>query len=251
MTMKTVKITGDIVDNNTARFYQWFGMDATSPTAIDEILNNGNTDPVEVIINSGGGDVFAGSEIYSMLRNYAGDVTVNIMGIAASAASVIAMAGNTVNMSPTAQMMIHKAWSYQEGNADDHNHESQVLASIDSSLVNAYVDKTGIDRNNILQMMQNETWMTAQDAVDKGFADKIMFQDDKQLQIANSLGHTLPKKDAVKKFMTMIAEFKDSEKPTPAIKNQIKDNKEKSTPSLRDQKLAILFGKDDGNVNNN
>ncbi len=229
MTMKTVKITGDIVDNNTARFYQWFGMDATSPAVIDEILNDGNTDPVEVVINSGGGDVFAGSEIYSMLRNYAGDVTVNIMGIAASAA----------------QMMIHKAWSYQEGNADDHNHESQVLASIDNSLVNAYVDKTGIDRNNILQMMQNETWMTAQDAVDKGFADKIMFQDDKQLQIANSLGHTLPKKDAGKKFMTRIAEFKDSEKPTPAIKNQIKDNEEKSAPSLRDQKLAILFGKDD------
>ncbi|MCC4486304.1 head maturation protease, ClpP-related [Limosilactobacillus reuteri] len=243
--MKKVKITGDIVDNSTARFYQWFGMDATSPAEIDGILNDGNIDPVEVVINSGGGDVFAGSEIYSMLRSYAGNVTVNIMGIAASAASVIAMAGNTVNMSPTAQMMIHKAWSYQQGNADDHNHEAQVLSSIDDSLVNAYVAKTGINRADILQMMQNETWMTAQNAVDKGFADNIMFQDDKQLQIANSLGHTLPKKDAVKKFMTMITEFKDSEKPTSVIKNQTIDNEERSTPSLRDQKLAILFGKED------
>lgn len=248
--MKMIKITGDVVDNNTGKFYQWFGMDATSPNMVDDVLNDGNNDSVEVIINSGGGDVFAGSEIYSMLRNYASDVTVNITGIAASAASVIAMAGNTINMSPTAQMMIHKAWSYQEGNADDHDHEAKVLATIDQSIVNAYVDRTGMDRNTILQMMQNETWMTAQNAVDKGFADKIMFHNDGQLQVANSLGHTLPKKDAVKKFMTMIAEFKDSEKPTPAIRNQIKDNEEKSTPSLRDQKLAILFGKDDGNANN-
>lgn len=249
--MKKIKVTGDVVDNNTGKFYQWFGMDATSPNMIDDVLNDGSNDSVEVIINSGGGDVFAGSEIYSMLRNYAGEVTVNITGIAASAASVIAMAGNTINMSPTAQMMIHKAWSYQEGNADDHDHEAKVLASIDQSIVNSYVDRTGIERNTILQMMQNETWMTAQDAVNKGFADNIMFHNDSQLQVANSLGHTLPKKDAVKKFMTMIAEFKDSEKPTPAIKDQIKDNKEQPTPSLRDQKLAILFGrKDDDNANN-
>ncbi|MBB1123271.1 Clp protease ClpP [Limosilactobacillus sp. Lr3000] len=249
--MKTIKVTGDVVDNNTGKFYQFFGMDSTSPNMIDDVLNDGSNDDVEVIINSGGGDVFAGSEIYSMLRNYAGNVTVNITGIAASAASVIAMAGNTINMSPTAQMMIHKAWSYQEGNADDHDHEAKVLASIDQSIVNAYVDRTGIDRDTILQMMQNETWMTAQNAVDKGFADKIMFHDDEQLQVANALGHILPKKDAVKKFMTMIAEFKDSEKPTPAIKDQHKDNKEKPTPSLRDQKLAILFGrKDDDNANN-
>ena len=108
--MTVIDVKGDIVDDMTGQMYDWFGMNYTSPSLVSQALNQSDDDIV-VNINSGGGDVFAASEIYTALRNSAGKVVVNIQGLAASAASVIAMAGDTVNMSPTAQIMIHKAMS--------------------------------------------------------------------------------------------------------------------------------------------
>ena len=250
--MKKMTINGDIVDDDTAWMYDFFGMSCTSPKYVRDVLQNSDddetiTEDLTVDISSGGGDVFAGSEIYTLLRNYEGKVVVNVYGMAASAASVIAMAGDEVNMSPTAQMMIHKAWSVQQGNADDHEHEAKVLDSIDQSIVNAYVDKTGIKRNDILQMMQNETWMSAQEAVDKGFADGIMFHNDDDdedntdnhddvLQVAAAT-HSIPKKDAVKKFM-MLLQSNNIEKPS---KKQF--NKSDKPTSLYNKKLALLLNK--------
>ena len=103
--MTKINIRGVIVDDDTAAFYSWFDMQSASPTMVSDILNDADDD-VEVDINSNGGDVFAASEIYTLLRAYSGKVTINITGMAASAASVIAMAGDEVVMSPTAQMMI-------------------------------------------------------------------------------------------------------------------------------------------------
>lgn len=274
---KKIKITGDIVDNDTALMYDFFGMSCTSPNAVNAVLDDDDTDidtdisdpdvdpddveDVVVDITSNGGDVYAGSEIYTALRRYKGHVTVNILGLAASAASVIAMAGNTVNMSPTAQMMIHKAWSVTQGNADDHEHEAEILDGIDQSIVNAYVDKTGLDRNKILQMMQNETWMTAQDAVSKGFADGIMFHNDDDddvddpdgddesfddaLQVAAS-AHSIPAKDSVKKFMMMLKQnnldASTLTKPTKKLTNKFK--KTTKTASLYQEKLDLLLKKE-------
>lgn len=245
-------INGDIVDDDTAWMYDFFGMSCTSPRRIRDVLQNSDDDEtipedLTVDISSGGGDVFAGSEIYTLLRNYEGKVVVNVYGMAASAASVIAMAGDEVNMSPTAQMMIHKAWSVQQGNADDHEHEAKVLDSIDQSIVNAYVDKTGLKRDAILQMMQNETWMSAQEAVDKGFADGIMFHNDDDdedntdnhddaLQVAAAT-HSIPKKDAVKKFMMLL----QSNNIKKSSKKQF--NKSDKPTSLYDKKLALLLNK--------
>lgn len=245
-------INGDIVDDDTAWMYDFFGMSCTSPRRIRDVLQNSDDDEtipedLTVDISSGGGDVFAGSEIYTLLRNYEGKVVVNVYGMAASAASVIAMAGDEVNMSPTAQMMIHKAWSVQQGNADDHEHEAKVLDSIDQSIVNAYVDKTGLKRDAILQMMQNETWMSAQEAVDKGFADGIMFHNDDDdedntdnhddaLQVAAAT-HSIPKKDAVKKFMMLL----QSNNVKKSSKKQF--NKSDKPTSLYDKKLALLLNK--------
>ncbi|MCM1235729.1 MAG: Clp protease ClpP [Ruminococcus flavefaciens] len=171
--MTKINVKGTVVSNDDADIYDWLNYDYVSPSQVEDILNNAD-DEVRVDINSGGGSVFAASEIYSMLKDYSGKVTVNIQGLAASAASVIAMAGDEINMSPTAQMMIHKASTISMGNADDFAHDSSMLDTTDQSIVNAYEAKTGMNRDDILQMMSNETWMTAQDAVDKGFADSIL-----------------------------------------------------------------------------
>ncbi len=249
---KKVMIKGDIVDDQTAGFYQFFGMPAVSPSGVADILNDdsdddddddsGDDEELEVDIASNGGDVFAASEIYTMLKNYAGNVTVNIQGLAASAASVIAMAGDHINISPTAQIMIHKAWSQPAGNADDLEHEASILNGIDQSIASAYEAKTGMDQADLLQLMANETWLTASDAVDKGFADEIMFANDQQLQPVNAISH-IPPKSAVNKLMNLIYKAdKDKDKAKPV-------KKETTTNELRNIKLDILFGKNKKEAN--
>ena len=138
--MKVIPIKGTIISNDDRWIYDWLEWEATAPK--DVVLPESG-EPIEVHINSGGGDVYAGSEIYTALRSYSGDVTVKIVGIAASAASVIAMAGDTVEISPTAQIMIHNVSTQVNG---DHNallHEAGVLEGFNKSIASAYVHKTG------------------------------------------------------------------------------------------------------------
>lgn len=237
--MGTVNIKGDIVDNSTAQFYEYFGMDAVSPAGVSQQLADGDDDEIEVNIASNGGDLFAASEIYTMLKNDPHNVTVNIQGLAASSASIIAMAGDEINIAPTAQMMIHQVWSNVQGNADDMRSSADSLDSADQAVVNAYAMKTGLDPESILSMMQQETWMNAQEAVDKGFADKIMFVDEKQPQLVNAT-HSIPSRKAINKFLTMMAKS-SVDKPKPV------ETKAESKPTLREQKLAFLFGKETSN----
>lgn len=129
---------------------------------------------VTVWINSPGGDVFAGAEIYTALKEHAGRVTVKIAGIAASAASVIAMAGDEVLMSPVGYMMIHDPWSYAVGNYRDMDHMSQILKEIGEGLIAAYTAKTGKSRDEIVELLSAETYMSAQRAIEEGFADGLM-----------------------------------------------------------------------------
>lgn len=237
--MATVNIKGDIVDNSTAQFYEYFGMDAVSPSGVSQQLADGDDDEIEVNIASNGGDLFAASEIYTMLKSDPRNVTVNVQGLAASSASIIAMAGDVVNIAPTAQMMIHQVWSNVQGNADDMRSSADSLDSADQAVVNAYAMKTGLDSEAILAMMQQETWMNAQEAVDKGFADKIMFVDEKQPQLVNAT-HSIPSRKAINKFLTMMAKS-SVDKPKPV------ETKAESKPTLREQKLAFLFGKETSN----
>lgn len=171
--MVKIDIKSDIVDNDTGKFYEWLGYDASYPKKVAGLLSD-SQDDVTVNINSNGGDVFAASEIYTLLAQHKGKVDVYIQGLAASSASVIAMAGDVVHISPTAQIMIHKAWSENQGNSDDMSHQAEVLEGIDESIMNAYVAKTGLDKSKLANMMARETWLTAQQAVDYGFADDIM-----------------------------------------------------------------------------
>lgn len=237
--MMKIKVKGAVVSNDDAEIYDWLGYDCVSPSKVEDALDDADDD-VEVDIASGGGSVFAASEIYTMLKNYAGKVTVNIQGLAASAASVIAMAGDVVNMSPTSQMMIHKASTISQGNADDLAHDSKMMDVADQSIVNAYEAKTGMDRNDILQLMSNETWMTAQDAVDKGFADNVSVGS-QQPQLVNAVGVPILSNDAINKIKSTLAKVR-SAKPENKVETPVEDKK-KPTPSLKDQKLAILLGK--------
>ncbi len=179
--MKKVSVRGVIVSNDEKFVYDWFGMDATSPGDVSAVLDEANGEGVEVEINSGGGSVFAGSEIYTALKDYSGDVTVKILGIAASAASVIAMAGDRVLMSPTAQMMVHNVRAAGEGDYRDHSHTAEILKNANKTIANAYRMKTGMDEGTLLDMMNEETWLTPQKALEKGFVDEIMFESETKL----------------------------------------------------------------------
>ena len=169
---------GPLIPNNSQEAYDYFGLEAVSARSIAEALPEDNSDIV-LEVNSTGGLVTVGSEIYTALRNYAGKVTAEITGMAASAASVAVMGADKVIISPTAQMMIHKAlFNYVSGNSDDLDKASNALKASDKAIVNAYVAKTGMSEDDIVALMKAETYMSAQDAVDKGFADEIMSFDD-------------------------------------------------------------------------
>ena len=130
-----------------------------------------------VWINSPGGNVFAAAEIYTMLQEYKGVVIVKIASIAASAASVVAMAGSRVLMSPTALLMIHDPSTIAMGNAKDMEKAIETLNEVKESIINAYAAKSGLRRGKIAELMSNETWMNAKKAVELGFADEVLFEE--------------------------------------------------------------------------
>lgn len=151
----------------------WFG-DEITPAAFKSELNAGNQ-PITVHINSVGGDCVAASQIYTMLMDYPADVTVQIDGLAASAASVVAMAGTKVCMSPTALMMVHNPWTNASGDAKDMQKAIALLDEVKESIINAYEIKTGMDRQSLSNLMDAETWMNAYRAKELGFCDEVLF----------------------------------------------------------------------------
>ena len=147
-----------------------------TPKLFKDELGAGNG-PITVWINSPGGDVFAAAQIYNMLMDYPYDVTVKIDGLAASAASVIAMAGTTVEMSPVAMMMIHNPATIAIGDSEEMKKAVKMLDEVKESIMNAYEIKTGLARDKISKLMDAESWFNAKKAVELGFADKILFSD--------------------------------------------------------------------------
>ena len=175
---KRIKLRGPLISNNQQEAYDWFGMEAVSAKSISNALPDDGSDIV-LEVNSNGGLVTVGSDIYTMLKQYPGNVTAEVTGMAASAASVAIMAADTVVISPTAQMMIHKALlGYVSGNSDDLDKASSALKASDQGIVSAYVAKTGKSEDEVMELMRNETYMSAQKAVELGFADEIMTFDE-------------------------------------------------------------------------
>lgn len=183
-TNKVDETTGETITERELRIEgiiaseSWFDDDVTPKMFRDE-LNSGNGN-ITVWINSYGGDVFAGSQIYTMLKEYKGNVAVKIDGIAASAASVIAMGGDTVSMSPTACMMIHdpsSSFFFAVMNIEATKELLRQLNSIKDSIVHAYELKTNLTHDKISKLMTDETMMSASQAVELGFADEILYSD--------------------------------------------------------------------------
>ena len=164
---RTLRLEGPIDEES-------FWGDEITPQMFRDELNAGEGD-VTVWINSPGGNVFAAAEIYTMLKDYKGSITVKIDAIAASAASVVAMAGDTVQMSPVAMLMIHDPSTVAMGNTKDMEKAIEVLNEVKDSIINAYASKSGLSHARIANLMSNETWMNAKKAVELGFADEILF----------------------------------------------------------------------------
>ena len=170
-----IDIRGVIIPNSYKDIYDWLEMDSTCPRDVRTVLD-ASGDDVDVYINSNGGEIASGSEIYTMLReaSQTRDVMIHITGAAHSAASVIACSARS-EMAPTALMMVHCVSSCAAGNHADLEHEAEVLRTADQALSSAYTEKSGMTREEVLEMMENETWLTAERAKELGLIDDIMF----------------------------------------------------------------------------
>ena len=167
---RTLHLDGAIAEES------WFGDEVTPKQFRSELVSSEGD--ITVWINSPGGDVFAASQIYNMLMEYRGRVTVKIDGIAASAASVIAMSGTEVLMSPVSMLMIHNPMTIAFGNTSEMEKAIAMLSEVKESIVNAYELKTGMSRAKISHLMDAESWFNAKKAVELGFADGILFEHD-------------------------------------------------------------------------
>nr|DAP75082.1 MAG TPA: Putative ATP dependent Clp protease [Caudoviricetes sp.] len=162
----------------------WFG-DEVTPGIFKDELNSGKGN-ITLWINSPGGDVFSASQIYNMLMEYPYEVNVKIDALAASAASVIAMAGTKICMSPVAMLMIHNPATVAIGDSKDMQKAINMLTEVKESIINAYEIKSGLSRNKISNLMDAETWMNAKEAKRLGFADEILFADGDESSEKNS-----------------------------------------------------------------
>ena len=174
--MAVVKINGDIVGNDDKWIYDWFGVTATCPKDVTSAIETAKDgEEIEVLINSGGGDVLAGQEIYTTLLGK-DNVTIKIQSLAGSAAGVVAMAGKS-QISPVAMLMIHNVSMHgASGDYHDMQKNAEILKQMNTALAGAFTHKTGKSEEELLKIMDKETWLTANQCVEYGFVDEIMGQ---------------------------------------------------------------------------
>lgn len=215
-----LRIEGDIISDDDAWFYEWLGIKGTSPNTFREELKKYEGKDITVWIDSYGGDVFAAAGIYNALMEHKGKITVKVDGKAMSAASVIAMAGGEILMSPVAIMMIHNPWMVVAGDMQEMRHQADVLDSIKDALINAYQLKTGRARNKISQMMDDETYMSAKTAIKEGFADGMLYSTKEMPEDVAALAFNrhsvMNAADAgIKRFCELKQKLKPEEPPKP------------------------------------
>lgn len=189
--MAKLKIQGDIISNDSKWIYEWLEYDCTCPKDVENVIREANGEKIEVEINSGGGDIFAGSEIYTLLKSYSGEIEITITGLAASAASVIAMSGYC-RISPTAMMMIHNVSTGARGDHNVMKHTAKTLETANESIANSYISKTGMSMKDALDMMNIETWFSAQQALEKGLVDEVLFENNTQNNKLYNSAFSLP-----------------------------------------------------------
>lgn len=226
--MRTVKITGAIVPNDDKWIYDWLEYEATCPKDIEKSLNEANGEDITIMINSVGGDIGAGNEIAYIISQYQGNTVADIVGYCCSAATLPACAANKARMAPSALYMIHNVSSYAKGDHNTFTHEAGVLKTASQAISKTYQQKTGKTEEELLDLMEKETWLNATQAKEQGFIDEVIGEQNNQvLQLANAAPGTLLSKETIEK-----------------LRNQIKnpnsnDNKSTDSDFLMKQKKAL------------
>ncbi|MFT8911535.1 head maturation protease, ClpP-related [Leuconostoc pseudomesenteroides] len=172
-----IDIFGDIVSE------KWFDEETSATSFRDALKELGDVTTINLSINSGGGSVFDGIAIYNMLKSHKATVNVYVEGLAASIASVIAMAGDTITMRSGSMMMVHMPWTLSQGNAEEMRKTADTLEKTGDSIVDIYSERTGISSDDIRNIMNDETWLSAEEAVEQGWATKL----DKKEAVMNSV----------------------------------------------------------------
>lgn len=181
--LKKVENNAELILYGEISDMSWWGDEITPKQLSDDLAAMGDVSQITVRINSGGGDVFAGMAIHSMLTRHKASVTVYVDGLAASIASIIAMAGDKIIMPKGAMMMIHNPWSGVWGDANEMRKMADTLDQIRDSLVAVYADKTGMSAEDIIPLLDAETWLSAAEAVSQGFATEV----EEKLSVAASI----------------------------------------------------------------
>lgn len=201
-----ISIRGVMVPNEYKAYYDYFGEDCTCPKDVQQVLDSFQEgDEIEVYINSPGGVIDVGSEIYTLLRSRKDSVKIYITGEACSAASVAAMAAYC-EMSPTALMMVHCVSTYVGGNHSKMEHTAEVLRTADRALSSAYAAKSGMPEEEVLQMMEHTTWLTAEQALEKGLVDAVMFQAPEQSPLVAGPLFSLPSPEQMERVDRAVRE---------------------------------------------
>lgn len=198
--MKTINIKGDIIPNDYAWIYDWMEWDYTCPRQIEKGLSEANGDEVVFLINSGGGSVFDGYEIFNLIKAYTGKTTSKIIGMAASAASFIAMAADKVQASALSQIMIHRAANGNRGNSPSHHANADFLNQVDSIIAKAYTMRNKKTEEEMIALMDKTTWFTAEQALEIGIVDEIINNEPSKPKIYNSIEN---KQEIIDKLMEL------------------------------------------------
>ena len=227
-----VEINGYIVPDEYKEVYEWYGITAYCPNDIKLAKKIAANERLEVSIGTCyGGSIFAGSEIGTEIKTHSGGAEIEITGLAASAASVIAMFAKT-RMSPTAMLMVHNVSSFAEGDWRVFAKESDTLKECNKAMASAYVMKTGMTEPEALKLMNDESWINAAKAKELGLIDEIMFENSDPAQLIAALGPGMLPKAAIEKALAMIAQKKSEQ-----------EEADKTAQKQRDTDLTIARAK--------
>lgn len=245
--MKQIQIKGEILSDNLAKAYKGYGYSCTCPS---DILNDlDGSDDVELVINSPGGSVFDAAEIYTAIKEYDGKVTAKIVGLAASAASWIAMAADEVSISPLGLMMVHNAQSFAIGDHREMDTSSNMLKSVDDAIRSAYKLKAGLSDDELETLMNAETWFNANEAKETGLVDSVLFMEDVNPDVV--LNGLRPDREVLQKLIKdSKPTIENFEKEQPELYAEIKNlgvaeerNRIKEIEELSDAGLPDLVNK--------
>ncbi|MCW2279880.1 head maturation protease, ClpP-related [Lactococcus lactis] len=234
--MKTLKFNGVVADNSDKEVYDWFGMECITPKMVSDFLNEAAGEDVTIQINSGGGSVFAGSEIFTDLSKYQGKVIAEISGICASAATFPLLAADKTGISPIGQVMIHNVSTIQRGDYRDMTDASKFLLGSSGNVAELYAKKMKVSTEKAQKMMDDETWFNAKEAVEAGIVDEILFEDNHSVKMVASLSPVLsPEK--INQFKNLL---KGEKKSSGTIDVHFDDEQMKQLTAMIDEKIAAV-----------